>query len=85
MPVELLSELSGNPKLHLFLVDMPGSNEVCQEKLSHMSTVNMETAAAHIYVMSYDQLRNEQDYEAFKKLKDKDPGNYSCISFVCIP
>lgn len=75
MPVEILSESSGDQKIYLFLVDMPGSNEVCQEKLSHVSTINMETAAAHIYVMSYDQLRNEQDYEAFKKLKEKDPGN----------
>ena len=37
-----------------------------------MALVNRRTAAVCIYVMSYSQLRNEQDYEAFRDIFQRD-------------
>ena len=54
------------------LVDTAGFNEVGQVDLQHMVKINLQTAAAYIYVMSYTELRNEQDYEAFKAIMERD-------------
>ena len=54
------------------LVDTAGSNEAGQTELQHMALVNRRTAAVYIYVMSYSQLRNEQDYEAFRDIFQRD-------------
>ena len=55
-----------------YLVDLPGSNEVCQKKLANTAKLNVETATAFLYVMSYHELRNEQDFEAIKAIHNRD-------------
>ena len=64
------------------LVDTAGSNEAGQTELQHMALVNRRTAAVYIYVMSYSQLRNEQDYEAFRDIFQRDK---SKILYLYLP
>ena len=40
-----------------------------------MAKINLQTAAAYIYVMSYAELSNEQDYEAFNAIMERDKSN----------
>ena len=56
------------------LVDTPGSNEVTQEKLQEIAHLNLQTAAAYIYVMSFSDLRNTDDYNSFKSILGRDTG-----------
>ena len=83
--IPAFSSLPQDCKITPHLVDTAGSNEAGQTELQHMAHVNLQTAAAYIYVMSYIELRNEQDYEAlaaiFKKDKSKlVPCVYSCFA-----
>ena len=55
-----------------YLVDLPSSNELCQKKLANIAKLNMETATAFLYVMTYNELKNEQDFEAIKAIYNKD-------------
>ena len=60
-------------------MDTPGSNEVSQKDLQSIAHLNLQTAAAYIYVMTFFDLRNNQDYAAFEKIlwKDKGEQDYS--------
>ena len=53
-------------------MDLPGSNEVCQQKLAKVAKLNVETATSFLYVMSYIELRNNQDFETIKAIYDSD-------------
>ena len=55
-----------------YLVDLPGSDEVCQEKLANVAKLNVETATAFLYVMTYNAIRNKEDYEAIKAIYNRD-------------
>ena len=55
-----------------YLVDLPGSNEVCQKKLANIAKLNVETATSFLYVMTYDELRNKQDFSAIRLIYDRD-------------
>ena len=69
----MFSEFSNlEESLTPYLVDLPGSNEVCQKKLANIAKLNVETATAFLYVMTYTELRNEQDFEAIKAIYNKD-------------
>ena len=58
------------------LVDTPGSNEVSQDKLKKLAYLNLQTATAYIYVMSFTELRNQHDYTAFGHIQERDQGTY---------
>lgn len=55
-------------------MDTPGSNEVSQKDLQSIAHLNLQTAAAYIYVMSFFDLRNSHDYAAFEQILWKDKG-----------
>ena len=55
-----------------YLVDLPGSNEVCQKKLGNIAELNMATATSFVYVMTYNAIRNKEDYEAIKAIYNRD-------------
>ena len=55
-----------------YLVDLPGFNEVCQQKLTKSAKLNKETATSFLYVMTYTNLRNNQDFDAIKAIYDRD-------------
>ena len=55
-----------------YLVDLPGSNEVCQEKLAKVAKLNVETATSFLYVMTYNSIRNEQDFDTIKAIYNRD-------------
>ena len=74
-----------------YLVDLPGSNEACQQKLAKVAKLNVETATAFLYVMTYSELRNNQDYDAIKAIYNSDSSksvaqtkNWQCIAFLLI-
>ena len=56
------------------LVDTPGSNEVSQDDLRKLAHLNLQTATAYIYVMSFNELRNQHDYTAFQHIQERDEG-----------
>ena len=58
------------------LVDTPGSDEVGQEELQRLAQVNVDTAAAYIYVMRYDDSKAEADYNTFKAIHARDRGYF---------
>lgn len=55
------------------LVDTPGSNEVGEAQLQIMAEQNLKSAAAYIFVMKYDDIKNKEDYAALKMIYDRDP------------
>ena len=55
-----------------YLVDLPGSNEACQQKLANVAKLNVETATSFLYVMTYTELRNDQDFETIKAIYNRD-------------
>ena len=55
-----------------YLVDLPGSNEASQEKLANVAELNVETATAFLYVMTYNELRNKDDFDTVKAIYDRD-------------
>ena len=59
-------------RLTPYLVDLPGFNEVLQQKLAKVAKQNVESATSFVYVMSYTQLRNSQDFDAIKAIYDRD-------------
>ena len=66
-----LLHTQGEPKP--YLVDTPGSNEVGEDNLQKISELNLKSAAAYIFVMKYDDIKNKEDYEAFKTIYERDP------------
>ena len=65
-----------------YLVDLPGSNEVCQQKLAKVAEVNVETATSFLYVMTYTELRNCQDFDAIKAIYDRDKSKSMYFSLL---
>ncbi|XP_019849712.1 PREDICTED: uncharacterized protein LOC109580696 [Amphimedon queenslandica] len=55
------------------LVDTPGSNEVGEAQFQIMAEQNLKSAAAYIFVMKYDDIKNKEDYAALKMIYDRDP------------
>ena len=85
--IPAFSSLPQDCKITPHLVDTAGSNEAGQTELQRMAHVNLQTAAVYIYVMSYIELRNEQDYEALAAILKKDkskllPCMYSHFAFL---
>ena len=71
--IPIFSEFS-HPEESLtpYLVDLPGSNEVSQQKLAKFAKLNVETATSFLYVMTYTDLRNSQDFDAIKAIYNRD-------------
>ena len=47
-----------------------------------MAEVNLQTAAAYIYVMSYTELKNKQDFEAFKSIMERDKSKNCTMEYI---
>ena len=62
------------------LVDTPGSDEVGQEELQQLAKVNVDAAAAYIYVMQYDNAKAEADYKTLSAIYARDKG---CFGAKC--
>ena len=71
------SSESEQPKA--FIVDTPGSNEVGQVNLQKIADLNLKTASAYIYVMTYSDIKNKEDYEALKIIHKRDEGEIQCV------
>ena len=74
IPIPCFARLHKKHTITPLLVDTPGSNEVTQEKLQEIAHLNLQTAAAYIYVMSFSDLRNTDDYNSFKSILERDTG-----------
>ena len=55
------------------LVDTPGSNEVGEAQLQVLAEQNLKSAAAYIFVMKYDDIKNKEDYAALRMIYNRDP------------
>ena len=56
------------------LVDTPGSDEVGQEELQRLAQVNVDAAAAYIYIMQYDNAKADADYKSFTAIHARSKG-----------
>ena len=44
--------------------------------LQKISELNLKSAAAYIFVMKYDDIKNKEDYEFLKIIYEKDPREF---------
>lgn len=58
------------------LVDTPGSNEVGEAQLQVLAEQNLKSAAAYIFVMKYDDIKNKEDYAALRMIYNRDPSEW---------
>ena len=56
------------------LVDTPGSDEVGQKELQRLAQVNVDAAAAYIYVMQYSNAKVDADYKSLKAIHARSKG-----------
>ena len=84
-PIISFAKVADDSFITPLLVDTPGSNEVSQEQLKEIAQLDLETAAAYIYVMSFSDVRNEQDYQAFKAILERDKGLVCPFSLSVLP
>ena len=59
-----------------YLVDTPGSHEMGEGGLQKISELNLKSAAAYIFVMKYDDIKNKEDYEFLKIIHERDPREF---------
>ena len=62
-----------------YVVDTPGSNEVGEVQLQQIADIALQTTSAYIYVMTYSDIKNREDYRALKSIYERDQGMLAVI------
>ena len=57
-----------------YVVDTPGSNEVGELELQQIADIMLKTASAYVYVMTYNDIKNKEDYQALRSIYERDEG-----------
>ena len=56
-------------------MDTPGSSEAGERQLQGIANFSLHSAAALIFIMKYDDIKNKEDYDALRAIKERDPGH----------
>ena len=62
------------PGQQVYLVDTPGLGD-SKRSIAELAEKSVLTSPAYIYVINYNNLEDEKDSNAFKRMYEKDEGN----------
>ena len=57
----------------MYLVDTPGLGD-SKQSIAELAEKSVVTSPAYVYVMNYNNLEDEKDSNAFKRMYEKDKG-----------
>ena len=82
----MIKSSSESDQPRAFILDTPGSNEVGQVELQQVAELNLRTASAYVYIMTYNDIKNREDYEALKTIHRRDESKfyYTCSTNLSI-